>query len=145
MPKIVNKAILFQHNLQDFLICFPHSIFSDSGYTLYGIFNPFFDNPVSALKLLSVLRKRQRKKCRINGRCNFCRTGRLCTVTDNPGGDSQAIHYRMFNHLIVLMHQIRNSCTCGTACADCSAVRRQPSDSGLLMKSQKIRENQCAI
>ena len=118
---LIYLSYTFQHNTQNFFICFFHSLFPDLSYATDG-FSGFFleDSGVWGIGL-AVHGKMMGKVCCIKAGCDFGRAGDFGSVADNSRDIGEGVLDGLFDHRKISTYHISDSGTGCTGCGDCTA------------------------
>ena len=92
LGKNLKKELLLpQHDPDDLLVRLSHADPSQPADIGNGVLHPFGDNALSAVKLLAVFVHVKSKNAGVYSGCDFGRTGRFGSVTDNSRHNGQGI------------------------------------------------------
>ena len=123
----------------DFLVGLAHADAAEAAEIRNRIFHTLGDQSVSTIKLLAAVEHFKAQNARLDGHCDFGRTGGLGPVADNAGRDRQRVYDRVGNFPATAAVQIRNAGARTSARTDCAAIGREPADAGLFVERYEVR------
>ena len=111
----------FQHNPQNFFICFFHSFFADLSYAADGFAGFFLENSGVWRIGLTVHSKMMCQECSIKTGGNFRCTGYFRSISDDSRNIGKRILYGLLDHRKFSTAHVSNSGTGCTGCGYCTA------------------------